>query len=125
HPDALLLVGGAGPDRSAVEAAAATLPPGSTFLLGQVDDPTRADLYAGADLFVMPNRPRAGDAEGFGLAGAQAASAGLPVVATARDGARPWLSSGPRSSCRPCTTARCRTRSARSRPRSLGAPTSS
>ncbi|HEY3109575.1 MAG TPA: glycosyltransferase family 4 protein [Chloroflexota bacterium] len=86
RPDALLVVGGAGPELAAIEAAAAALPAGSAFLLGQVDDPTRADLYAGADLFVMPNRPRAGDAEGFGLAAAQAAWAGLPVVATALEG---------------------------------------
>jgi phosphatidylinositol alpha-1,6-mannosyltransferase len=86
RPDALLVVGGAGPERGAIEAAAARLPEGAVRLLGQVDDATRADLYAGADLFVMPNRARPGDAEGFGLAGAQAAHAGLPVVATALEG---------------------------------------
>ena len=82
----MLVIGGSGPHRDAIEAAAARLPTSAVRLLGQVSDETRADLHGGADLYLMPNRPVAGDAEGFGLVGAQAAHAGLPVVATALEG---------------------------------------
>lgn len=79
-PDTLYLIAGEGTERRAIEAA------GDTTLLGRVDDRTRADLWAAADLFIMPNRALPGDAEGFGLVAAEAAHAGLPVVATAVEG---------------------------------------
>jgi phosphatidylinositol alpha-1,6-mannosyltransferase len=42
--------------------------------------------YNTADLLVMPNIPVPGDAEGFGLVALEAASAGLPVVASDLEG---------------------------------------
>lgn len=84
RPDALYMIAGDGPERAAVEAAAAPLG-AAVCLLGRVDATTRADLLGGSDLFVMPNVPRRGDAEGFGLVALEAAHAGLPTVATALD----------------------------------------
>jgi glycosyltransferase involved in cell wall biosynthesis len=49
-----LLVAGEGPDRPAVEAAAAAVPGDRIRLLGQVADP--ASLLAAADLLVLPSR---------------------------------------------------------------------
>ncbi len=46
-------------------------------LAGAVDDSTRADLYAGAELLVYPSLD-----EGFGLPPLEAMDAGLPVVTT-------------------------------------------
>ncbi len=43
-------------------------------------------LYAGADVFVMPNIHVEHDVEGFGLVALEAAATGLPVVAAAVDG---------------------------------------
>lgn len=51
--------------------------------LGFVDEPSRADLLAGAAVFAYPSKY-----EGFGLAPLEAMSAGIPVVTT-RTGALP------------------------------------
>lgn len=83
HPTARLAIAGDGPERTAIGAVSAALP---VHLLGAVTDELRAALYAAADLFIMPNRARGGDAEGFGLVAAEAAFAGLPVVATSLEG---------------------------------------
>jgi phosphatidylinositol alpha-1,6-mannosyltransferase len=55
-------------------------------LLGQVPAPLLLQLYAGADIFVMPNIAVANDVEGFGFVAIEAAAAGLPVVASRIDG---------------------------------------
>lgn len=55
----------------------------SVRFLGRVPDDRLAELYAVADLYVMPARPVRGDlAEGLGLAYLEAAAAGTPSVAT-------------------------------------------
>lgn len=77
RPDALFVHMGEGPDRPTAST--------SVHLIGRAGDDVRADLYAGADLFVMPYRSLVGDAEGFGLVAAEAMQAGLPIVATAVD----------------------------------------
>jgi glycosyltransferase involved in cell wall biosynthesis len=46
-------------------------------ILGPVDDTKRAELLAGARVFLMPSR-----FEGFGLAAAEAMAAGVPVIAS-------------------------------------------
>jgi phosphatidylinositol alpha-1,6-mannosyltransferase len=61
---------------------------GRVHLLGQVSEETLRTLYEGADLFVMPNIPVAGDIEGFGVVMLEAGAAGLPVVAADLEGIR-------------------------------------
>lgn len=56
------------------------------FMLGEVPDQYLKIIYNAADLFVMPNIPVKGDKEGFGLVALEAASSGLPVVASAIEG---------------------------------------
>ena len=75
-----LVVGGAGPEAEHVEQLAASDP--SVRLLGYVPDEELADLYRGADVFVLPSR----SGEGFGLVALEAMASGLPVVATASGG---------------------------------------
>jgi len=57
-------------------------------ILGLVDDATRDALFASSDVFLLPSRTsadgRAG--EGFGIVYAEAAAAGLPIVAGAQGG---------------------------------------
>ncbi len=55
-------------------------------LLGRVDDDDRELLMRGADLFVQPNVPVAGDMEGFGLVVIEAVLRGTPVVGAALEG---------------------------------------
>jgi phosphatidylinositol alpha-1,6-mannosyltransferase len=57
-------------------------------LLGKVTDRDLEALYRTADVFVMPNVPVPGTMEGFGLVALEAASAGLPVVASDLEGIR-------------------------------------
>jgi phosphatidylinositol alpha-1,6-mannosyltransferase len=57
-------------------------------LLGQVSDRDLETLYETADVFVMPNVVVPGTMEGFGLVALEAASAGLPVVASDIEGIR-------------------------------------
>ncbi|OYR67230.1 hypothetical protein DJ78_16305 [Halorubrum ezzemoulense] len=51
-------------------------------MLGYVSDKNLKKLYNGCDLLVMPNVPVEGDMEGFGMVNTEAASCGLPVVAS-------------------------------------------
>lgn len=55
-------------------------------LLGRVSDETRNELYQSSDIFVMPNISVPGDMEGFGIVAQEAATAGLPVVASGIEG---------------------------------------
>jgi phosphatidyl-myo-inositol dimannoside synthase len=55
-------------------------------LLGRVPDELLGTLLRGADLFVMPNVPVAGDIEGFGVVMLEAGMSGLPVVAARLEG---------------------------------------
>lgn len=74
HPELIGLVVGEGPDRPAIEAAAAGDP--AVRLLGHRDDVP--DILAAADVFVL-----ASDFEAAPMAILEAMAAGLPVVATA------------------------------------------
>lgn len=56
------------------------------FLLGKTDSETLKLLYNSADIFVMPNIKVKGDIEGFGIVALEAASCGLPVIASNIEG---------------------------------------
>jgi glycosyltransferase involved in cell wall biosynthesis len=83
------LVGGEGPERPAIErAAAAAGVTGRVVLLGRVDEVRKRALLARADLAVMPNIAVPGDAEGFGIAVIEATARGVPVIASDLEGVR-------------------------------------
>ncbi len=88
--DVVYVVAGSGPDADAIAAAVASIGPAGArvMVLGSVDDARRDLLFAGADLFVMPNVDVPGDMEGFGLVAIEAAAAGALVVASELEGIR-------------------------------------
>ena len=55
-------------------------------LLGKIDNETLKFIYNSSDVFIMPNIPIKGNAEGFGVVALEAASCGLPVVASNLEG---------------------------------------
>ena len=55
-------------------------------MLGKVDHEMLKLLYNTSDIFVMPNIPVKGDMEGFGIVAMEAASCGVPVVASDMEG---------------------------------------
>lgn len=56
------------------------------YALGKIDDGTLKLLYNLSDIFIMPNIPIKGDAEGFGLVVLEAASCKLPIIASNLEG---------------------------------------
>lgn len=93
--DTHYLLTGKGPMTPAIQRAigAAGLE-GRVHLLDRVTQEELSRLYLGADLFVMPNLPVAGDMEGFGLVLVEAALSGLPAVAADLEGIRDVVSPG-------------------------------
>ncbi len=76
-----LVVAGDGPQRERLERAASARGVDAQFL-GEVDQETRADLFAASDVLVVPSREFGdGRHEGIPLVVIEAMSAGLPVVA--------------------------------------------
>lgn len=73
--DARLVICGDGPQRVALEQAAAREAPGRVVVLGHMARPALAGVLASADVFVHPN-PR----EPFGIGPLEAMASGLPVV---------------------------------------------
>jgi glycosyltransferase involved in cell wall biosynthesis len=95
HPEVLYLVVGEGSERTAIEEAVAnTGLDGNVQLLGRVSDEVRSLLYQSCDIFVMPNIIVPGDMEGFGIVVHEAATAGLPVVASNLEGIKDALVNG-------------------------------
>jgi phosphatidylinositol alpha-1,6-mannosyltransferase len=77
---------GDGQDRARLEALAATQKSRITFL-GAIDDQTRDEWYAAADIFVFPVRTEGDDLEGYGIVCLEASAAGLPVIVGMNGGA--------------------------------------
>ena len=93
--DVHYLVAGEGPEAEPIRrAAAATGVSDRVHLLGRVSDADRDRLFDGTDVVVMPNLPRSGDMEGFGLVALEAALRGAPVVAARIDGLEDALLGG-------------------------------
>lgn len=96
----VMVIGGDGPERESIAAAAGAAGVAEqVVLLGRVDEARREELLTGADVFVQPNVRVPGDMEGFGLVTIEAALRGVPVVAAdlegladaVDDGATGWL----------------------------------
>jgi phosphatidylinositol alpha-1,6-mannosyltransferase len=91
QPSVRYAIGGEGPDRVRLAALARELGVEARIdWLGYVAREQLPELYASADLFVLPSRslPERGDVEGFGMVLLEAQAAGTPVVA-ARSGGMP------------------------------------
>jgi phosphatidylinositol alpha-1,6-mannosyltransferase len=95
-PDAVLLIVGGGPYRTALDAMAARAPTGSVVFAGQVTEQDLPRYYAAGDVFAMPCRSRLGglEVEGWGNVFIEAAACGRPVVVGDSGGARESLIDG-------------------------------
>jgi phosphatidylinositol alpha-1,6-mannosyltransferase len=92
-----LAIIGTGPDRPRIERIAAEQGIAACLQwLDDVDDEEKQRWYARAALCVLPNIPRAGDFEGFGIVALEAAAAGCPVLAAELEGLRDALADGAR-----------------------------
>jgi glycosyltransferase involved in cell wall biosynthesis len=88
--DIHLSIAGEGPLRASLEQRIAADGLGARVTLcGQQSRSALADLLARADLFAMPTRH-----ESFGIAGLEARTAGVPVLAMQSAGARDFLTPG-------------------------------
>jgi phosphatidylinositol alpha-1,6-mannosyltransferase len=86
-PDVRLIVIGDGPMRGALLRAAANAP-SSIEWIGAVDENEKWQRLAACDAVVMPNIPRPGDVEGFGIVALEAGAAARPVFAGDLEGLR-------------------------------------
>jgi glycosyltransferase involved in cell wall biosynthesis len=64
------------------------------IILGRVGDEVLKSLYNSSEVFVMPNIHVEGDMEGFGIVALEAASCGLPVVASKLEGVKDAVKDG-------------------------------
>ncbi|MFH1895574.1 MAG: glycosyltransferase family 4 protein [archaeon] len=58
----------------------------NVFLLGETENKFLEEIFVCSDIFVMPNIRVKGDMEGFGVVSIEAASYGLPVIASNLEG---------------------------------------
>lgn len=88
HPQARLVIVGAGPYEGRLRNMAAPLGP-AVRVAGKVDHGRMLRLLAASDVFAMPARTRGGglDVEGLGIVYLEAQAAGVPVVAGDSGGA--------------------------------------
>jgi phosphatidylinositol alpha-1,6-mannosyltransferase len=83
-PNAVLLIGGAGPERASLERLAAELElTDRVIFAGLVPEERMPEYYAAADVFCMPCTDRYGglDTEGFGVVYLEAQASGIPCIA--------------------------------------------
>lgn len=93
--DVVFVVAGDGHDRRRIELAITQRHlDDRVSLLGGITDSQLETLYAGSDLFVMPNVVVSGDIEGFGLVMLEAGLSGVPTIASAVDGISDVVTNG-------------------------------
>ena len=92
-PGVRLVVIGDGPMRGALLRAAARLP-ASIEWIGAVDEREKWRRLGACDAVVMPNIPRVGDVEGFGIVALEAGAAARPVFAADLEGLRDAVIAG-------------------------------
>lgn len=83
----LYFISGEGPEKGNIQKVIAQKKlQKRVFLLGKTDFKMLRLLYNSADIFIMPNITVKGDIEGFGIVALEAASCGLPVIASNIEG---------------------------------------
>jgi glycosyltransferase involved in cell wall biosynthesis len=83
----IYVVSGSGPDMANIKKAVHEMGmEDRVFLLGFISDEEREVLLNTCDIFIQANVPVSGDMEGFGLTVLEAASTGIPVVASRLEG---------------------------------------
>ena len=93
--DVIYVIVGEGPASERIRKAAnAAGVEARVALVGRVSEDELQKLYAGADLFVMPNVPVAGDMEGFGVVMLEAGLSGAPAIAAGIEGILDVISPG-------------------------------
>ncbi len=81
------IVAGEGPEHDEIRELCTKLSLENRVLtVGAVSNELLKKLYNAADLFIMPNLPIPGDAEGFGIVALEASSCGTPVIASNIEG---------------------------------------
>ena len=89
-PDLVYLIGGGGPDRPRLEAKAKALGLADRVIFaGRIAEEEKVAHYHLADAYVMPSR-----GEGFGIVILEAMAAGIPAMASSKDGGREALLDG-------------------------------
>jgi phosphatidylinositol alpha-1,6-mannosyltransferase len=84
YPDLVYLIGGDGPDRPRLEAKARALGLGPHVIFaGRIAEAEKVAHYRLADAYVMPSR-----GEGMGIVILEAMAAGVPALASVKDGSR-------------------------------------
>ena len=90
YPDLVYLIGGGGPDRPRLEAKAKALGLADRVVFaGRIAEEEKLAHYHLADAYVMPSR-----GEGFGIVILEAMAAGVPALASSKDGSREALLDG-------------------------------
>jgi len=90
HPDLVYLIGGTGPDRPRLEAKAKDLGLAERVIFtGRIAEEEKVAHYHLADAYVMPSR-----GEGMGIVILEAMAAGVPAMASAKDGSRETMRDG-------------------------------
>lgn len=85
--DVQYIIVGDGPEKQNIKKAISELKLQENVIMkGRVSDEELKQLYNQADLFIMPNIKVKGDREGFGIVAIEAASIGLPVIASNIEG---------------------------------------